>query len=176
MPEARRHADFFGPDLGRGPFTSHIPSVAAVQVATALAQTRVPLSRSDAELLSHAEFIRSLADALFPDFAEQIRIEVGSESADAIPCTISEDTRSYSLLHVWLADAKGAAETAVAPTGVSFAGGTVLQTVTANKRWLILTPTTGVITATIEYSGDRTWYLAAARHGRVYYSNAIDFD
>ena len=176
MSESRRHTEFFGPDLGRGPFTSHIPSVAAVQVATALAQTRVPLTRSDADLLAHAEFIRSLADVLFPDFAEQIRIDVGSESGDTIQCTISEDTRSYSLLHVWLADAKGAGETAVAPASVSFSGGVVLQTITASKRWLILTPTTGVVTATINYASDRTWYLAAARHGRVYYSNAIDFD
>lgn len=176
MPESRRHTEFFGPELGRGPFTSHVPSVAAIQVATALAQTRAPLSRIEADLLSHAELIRSLADVLFPDFAEQIRIDVGIESADAIQCTISEDTRSYSLLHVWLADAKGGGETAVAPTSVSISGGAVLQTLTANKRWLILTPTTGVVTATINYAGDRTWYLAAARHGRVYYSNAIDFD
>lgn len=176
MPDSRRHVEFFGPDLGRGPFTSHIPSVAAIQVATALAQTRAPLSRADEDLLTHAEFIRSLADVLFPDFAEQIRIDVSSEAGNTIQCTISEDTRSYSLMHVWLADAKGGGETSVAPTSVSFAGGTVLQTITSGKRWLVLTPTTGVVTVTIDYSGDRTWYLAAARHGKVYYSNAIDFD
>ena len=57
------------------------PPVAAVQVATALAQLRVPLLRSDSQIESHAEFIRTLADRLFPDYAADIRMDVGDESA-----------------------------------------------------------------------------------------------
>lgn len=176
MADSRRNTEFFGPDLGRGPFTSHIPAVAAIQVATALAQIRAPLTRSDTDLLSHAEFIRSLADTLFPDVANQIRVDVGLEIANTIACSIREDTSNYSLLHAWLADTKGEGESATTPASVTWTGGAVLQTLSANKRWLLITPTNGVVTASINYTGDHTWYLAAARHGRVYYSSAIDFD
>ena len=75
----RRHVEFFGPDLARGPVLSGSPPVAAVQIATALAQLRVPLSRSDTAIESHAEFIRTLADKLFPDYAASIRMDVGHE-------------------------------------------------------------------------------------------------
>lgn len=176
MPDTRRHTEFFGPDLGRGPFSSNSPPVAAIQIATALAQPRAPLTRSETDWQTHAEFIRSLADRLFPDFAEQIHLDVGAEASDNIVTTIREDTGTYSLLHCWLADAKGGAETGTAPTSVSFSGATVLQTITANKRFLIITPTSGVATATVNYGGDHTWYWAVARHGRVYYSNAVNFD
>lgn len=176
MADPRRHTEFFGPDLGRGPFSSNAPAVAAIQIATAIAQLRAPLSRAESDVLAHADFIRALADRLFPDFAEQIRIDVGVESSNNIVCTIREDTGTNSLLHVWLADSKGGGETAVTPTNVTWSGATVLETITASKRWHAITPTNGVATVTVNHTGDNTWYLAVARHGRVYYSNAINFD
>ncbi|MBI5863451.1 MAG: hypothetical protein HZB38_02850 [Planctomycetes bacterium] len=176
MADPRRHTEFFGPDLGRGPFSASSPAVAAVQIATAVAQLRTPLSRADADVLAHGEFIRALADRLFPDFAAQIRIDVGPESADAIECTIRDDSGVNSLLHVWLADAKGGGETATAPGGVTWSGAAVLETVTALKRYLVVTPTNGVATLNISYTGDRTWYLAVSRQGRVFFSSAINFD
>lgn len=176
MAESRRHVEFFGPDLGRGPFSSNSPHVAAVQIATALAQPLAPLTRAEADWEAHADLIRSLADRLFPDFAEQVTLDVAAESGDAIVTTVHERSGTYALLHCWLADAKGGGETGTSPTSVAFSGATVLQTVTASKRFLIITPTSGVATATVSYTGDHTWYWAVARHGRVHYSNALNFD
>ena len=176
MADARRHTEFFGPDLGRGPFSSNSPAVAAIQIATAIAQLRAPLSRAEADVFAHAEFIRALADRLFPDFAEQIRIDVAAESSDSIICTVREDTGTNSLLHAWLADSKGGGESGASPDGVSWSGATILETITADKRWQVITPTNGVATVTVNFGGDHTWYLAVARHGRVYYSNALNFD
>ncbi len=176
MARERRHVEFFGPDLARGPVLSGSPPVAAVQIATALAQLRVPLLRSDTEIESHAEFIRTLADKLFPDYAADIRMDVGEESSNTIDTQIRVETGTYTVLHCWLADAKGGGETSLAPDSVAWNSGTVLQTVTAKKQYLILTPTTGVVSVSVGYSGNRSWYWAAARHGRVYYSPVLDFE
>lgn len=176
MAENRRHTEFFGPDLSRGPFLSGSPPVAAVQLASLIAQLRAPLTRAETDIEAHADFIRALADRLFPDHASQIGLEVGAEVANKITTTIRDDSGSYSLLHCWLADAKGGGETSLAPTSVTFTGATVLQTITAAKRFLIVTPSSGLATAVVDYSGDRTWYWAFARTGRVFYSNAVNFD
>lgn len=176
MSQERRHVEWFGPDLARGPVLSGSPAVAAVQIATALAQLRVPLSRADSEIEDHAEFIRSLADKLFPDYAADIRLDVGDEKSDAIDTLIRVESSTCTLLHCWLADSSGGGESATAPTKVTWQTGTVLQTVTANKQYVILTPTTGVVSVSVEYAGDYSWYWAVARQGRVYYSSALDFD
>jgi hypothetical protein len=177
MPEAPRHPlAFFAPDLARGPFTSNSPTVAGVQLAAALAQVRAPLSRSDADLIAHVDFIRALADRLFPDAAELLDLDVGVEVADQIQTTIRQDTGKYALLHCWLADTPGGGETTLAPTSVTWNSGVVLQTVTAAKRFLVLTPANGVAAATVQFNGDRTWYWAVARHGRVFYSSSLNFD
>ena len=176
MSRERRHVEWFGPDLARGPVLSGSPPVAAVQIATALAQLRVPLSRADSEIEDHAEFIRSLADKLFPDYAADIRMDVGEESANTIDTLIRVESSTYTLLHCWLADSKGGGETSTAPTSVTWNSGTVLQTVTADKQFLVLTPTTGVVSVSVSYNGDRSWYWAVARHGRAYYSPVLNFD
>lgn len=176
MSTERRHTEFFGPDLARGPVLSGSPPVAAVQVATQLAQLRVPLSRADSEIEDHAEFIRKLADKIFPDYAADIRMDVGDESGNEITTQIRVETGTYTLLRCWLADAKGGGETSVAPASVTWNGGTVLQAVTAKKQYVIVTPATGLLSVTVNYTGDHTWYWAAARHGRVYYSSALYFE
>lgn len=177
MPIERRHTEFFGPDWSRAPVLSGLPGVAAIQVASALAQLRAPLLRGDTDVESHADFIRSLADRLFPDVASSLKLSVGIESADKITTQIKEDSAQHSLLQCWLADAVGGAETTTAPNaGVTWEpGATVLETITANKRYLVLTPTTGVINATVNHVGARTWYWAAVRQGRVVYSSAMNF-
>lgn len=176
MASEGRHVEFFGPDLARGPVLSGSPAVAGVQVATQLAQLRVPLLRSDTEIESHAEFIRSLADKLFPDYAAGIKFDVSSEVSNEIDTQICVDTSNYTLLRLWLAESKGGGESAFTPTSVTFNSGVVLQTITSKKHYLVVAPTTGVVSVTVNYTGDRTWYWAAARHGRVYYSSALDFD
>lgn len=176
MPDNRRHTEFFGPDLSRGPFLSGSAPVAAVQLAALIAQLRAPLTRSQTDIEDHADFIRSLADRLFPDTAAQIGLEVGVEAANKIATTIYDYSGTYSVLRAWLADAKGGGETSVAPTSVTFSGATVIQTITPGKQYVIVTPASGVATVTVDYSGDRTWYWAFARTGRVFYSSAVNFD
>ncbi len=173
---AGERLEFFGPELSKGPFTSNSPPVAAVQMATALAQLRAPLSRADADIQGHADFIRGLADRLMPDFAASVRLDVNAEVSDTIETTIRAENGDYSLMHCWLADTAGGGETAVAPDSVSWSGGVVLQEITVRKRYLIITPTTGIATATVGYSGNRTWYWGAMRSGRVFYSAAVDFN
>ena len=50
----RRHIQRFGPDLARGPFSSHRVETAARQIATALAQVRAPLTRPAIDVRQHA--------------------------------------------------------------------------------------------------------------------------
>lgn len=175
MPSERRHLEFFGPDLARGPVLSGAAPVAAVQVAAALAQLRTPLLRSDDALMDHASFIRTLADILFPDDATMIQVQAGSMSSGVIDTLIRTPVGFRSLLYCWLADFVGGPETALAPDAVEWTQGTVLETTTVRKRYLVITPPTGVTTVRVTYFGDRTWYWAATRLGRVYFSNALNF-
>lgn len=171
----QRHTEFFGPDLGRGPFTPHRIETAALQIATALAQIRAPLSRSDDDVRAHITFIRELADRLAPDWAAQIDIDVGEESANIIVSSIRAVTGTYSLLEIWLADAPGGGVTTLQPGGTTWQSGVVLETVVANRHWRLVTPHTGVAQLSVTYSGVKDWYLAIARQGRVYYSSKLNF-
>ncbi len=170
-----RHTEFFGPDLGRGPFSPHRLETAAVQIATALAQLRAPLTRTDADIFAHADFIRALADRLAPDWATQIMIDVGDESANNIQSTIRVATGEYSLLDCWLADDSGGGLAVGTPNSVTFNSGTVLQTVVANKRFLVIAPKNGVVTMTVNETGAASWRWAVTRYGRIYYSNTLSF-
>ena len=172
---SERHLEFFGPDLARGPFASHRVETAAVQIATALAQLRAPLSRSDDDLRSHVDFIRELADRLAPDWAVQISMDVGDESGNIVDTSIRAMTGTYSLLECWLADASGGGLTGTAPTSVTWNTGTVLQAVTANKHYLVITPSTGVLSVSVNYSGAHDWYWAVCRQARAYYSTQLQF-
>ncbi len=172
---SKRHLEFFGPDLSRGPNASSRMEVAAVEIATAIAQLRAPLSRSDSAIQDHADFIRGLADRIAPDWAAQVSSDVGEEDSNTIQTTIRVASGSYTLLDLWLADASGGGLTAVAPTSVTFDVGTVLDTPAANKRWLVVTPTTGIISVRVTYGGSRSWCWAISRHARVYYSSNLSF-
>jgi hypothetical protein len=175
MPTERRHVEFFGPDLGRGPFASSQLDAAAVQIATALAQLRVPLLRSDADIKAHADFIRELADKLAPDSAGFVSVDLGAESANLINVSLRLAAPGRSLLRLWLADSIGGGETSVTPSSWVYSTGTLLQSVTTNKHHLVVTSATGLINLTLGYGGAVTWYLGVARSGRVFYSNPIIF-
>jgi hypothetical protein len=170
------HTEFFGPDLGRGPFAAHRTETAAIQIATALAQVRSPMLRDDADIQAHADFIRGLADRLAPDFAAAISFDVGEEISDKITTSIRTALGAPSLLQCWLADSIGGGESATAPDNIVWNEGVVLETVTALKRFLIVTPSTGVASPRVDYTGNHTWYWAVARYGRVYYSPSVNFD
>lgn len=170
-----RHTEFFGPDLGRGPFSSQRIETSALQIATALAQIRAPLTRADDDLRAHADFIRELADHLCPDWASALQINVDAEVYDTVHASIIAPTGTYSLLDLWLADSAGGGVTGTAPAGVTFNVGTIIQTITTNKRYLVLTSATGVVDVTVSYTAARTWYWAVTRYGRVYYSSRLYF-
>jgi hypothetical protein len=171
----RRHIEFFGPDLARGPVLAGSPQTAAVQLATALAQLRAPLSRADDEIRAHADFIRELADRLFPDWAVSIAMDVEPLSGGAIPTTFRLANGVFNLLECWLADNASGGPTTAAPDSVTWNIGVVVHEFVANKHWLILTPDTAIAKATVNFAGSRDWYWAATRFGRVYYSSRLEF-
>ncbi len=166
---------FFGPDLGRGPFAAHRIETAALQIAAALAQVRAPLGRADADVQAHADFIRGLADRLAPDYAAAVTMDVGAEVANNISTSIVTAPGLYTLLHCWLSDAIGGGETSVAPAAITWNSGMIVQTITANRQYLIVTPSTGVANVTVNYSGAHTWRWAVSRLGRVFYSTGLSF-
>jgi len=170
-----RHTEFFGPDLARGPFSSHRIETSALQIATALAQLRAPVARSDDALRAHAEFIRELADRLAPDWAVNLGLAVSPEVADTIRLTITAPVGTYSLLELWLADGPGGGPTSLAPASVSFGVGTVLETVQSGTHFRVLTSEAGVIDVSVTDPGTRAWYWAVTRLGRVYYSTRLAF-
>ncbi|MFO0837751.1 MAG: hypothetical protein U1D55_04435 [Phycisphaerae bacterium] len=171
----RRQTEFFGPDLGRGPFASQRLETAAVQIATALAQLRAPLLRSDTDILAHADFIRQLADRLAPDYAAFVAATVGSESSDTINTTLRLAVQSRSLLRIWLADSIGGGPSVLTPASVSFITGTVLQTVTSNLDYLVISSSTGLVNVNVNYSGSKTWYWGVSRGGSVFYTSGLFF-
>lgn len=175
MATNRRHTEWFGPDLLRSPALSGSPEVAGIQIASAIAQLRAPLSRDDTAIEAHVDFIRSLADKLFPDVASSIHFDVGTEAADTIETTIRVETGQYDLLRCWLADNVGGGLTATSPTSVAFTSGTIVQTLTSGKHYLVLVPKTGIVTIDVTDAGTNTWYWAAVRSGRVYYSTKLGF-
>jgi hypothetical protein len=171
----QRQTEFFGPDLGRGPFSSQRIETSALQIATALAQIRAPVTRSDDELRAHADFIRELSDRLCPDWAAALKITVDPEQYDEVHASILAPTGDYSLLDLWLADSAGGGVTGTSPASVTFVTGTIIQTITANKRYLVLTSATGVVDVVVSYGAVKSWYWAVTRYGKVYYSSRLYF-
>lgn len=170
-----RHTEFFGPDLGRGPFSSQRIETSALQIATALAQVRAPLSRSDDDLRSHATFIREVADRLAPDYATYLNLGLGPELGDSITMTIRTGVPGHSLLECWLADAVGAGLTVASPATVTFTTGQVIQTIVDRKHYRIITSSNGVATVTVNYTAARDWYWGVSRLGAVTYSARMRF-
>lgn len=171
----QRHTEFFGPDLGRGPFSSQKIETSALQIATALAQVRAPVSRSDDDIRAHIDFIRELADRLAPDYATLFLMSVSPQAGFNIQTNVRTGLNAYSLCECWLADSAGAGPTSVSPTSVTWNTGTIVQTVAANRHFRVMTPATGVLDMTVQYSGSRSWYWAITRGGRVYYSSRLQF-
>lgn len=170
-----RHTEFFGPDLARGPFSSQRIETSALQIATAIAQLRTPLTRSDDDLFAHADFIRQLADRLAPDWAAWLTFAVGAKVGTTITTTIRSALPAVSIVDLWLADGFGQGLTSVTPASVTFTSGTVLQAVVANKWWRVITPSTGIVTVNVVFAGVWTWKWAASRGGVVYYSYDLAF-
>ncbi len=165
----------YGPEIGRGPFTSTKTQTTSLQLAMILAQMRAPKSGDDADIEAHADFIRDLADRLCPDFECQLSIQVFPEAYDTVRVIITAPTGTYSLLDIWLADIVGGGITSTPVTGVTFALGTILQTVVSLKNYRVLTTAAGVVDMTIEYTAARNWYVGIMRRGRPWYSAQVHF-
>lgn len=170
-----RHMEHFGPDLGRGPFSSQRIETSALQIATAIAQVRFPLSRSDDDIRAHASFVRELADLLAPDWAAAMTLNVGPLQSLQIQTTIRVSGPENSLLECWLADSVGQGPTAVSPNSVTWNADVVIETLAANRWYRVLTPSSGVAIATVTYAGVRNWYWAISRYARVFYSARLTF-
>lgn len=171
----RRHLEFFGPDLARGPVLSGAPDTAGIQIAAALAQLRTPLLRSDDDIRAHVDFIRELADRMFPDVATALHIDVGPLAGGAIVVSVRAPVSAVTLLDIWLADVSGSGVSGTSPISLTFTSGTVVEEVVANLHYRILTTSTGIAQLAIAGAGPKSWYLAAARSGRVLYSAAVHF-
>lgn len=170
-----RHTEWFGADLARGPFSASYMDTAAVQIATALAQLRTPVSRADADLLAHGDFIRQLADRIAPDYAAYVDMESTPEVSNDIRVDIRTALSSYSIFDCWLADTIGGGLSNYTGATVTFPTGTILQQIVTNRHFRVITSANGLLTVNINYTSTRNWYLAVARHGRVYYSSQLRF-
>lgn len=122
-----------------------------------------------------------LADAV-ADLIPKIDISVGSESGNQIVVDIqiqdcqANNNANRFLLHAWLSDTQGGAETASTPSaGCTWGTGTVLESITANERWTVITDATGAAQVTVGEAGVDTWYLHVEIDGRIYISDAITF-
>lgn len=127
--------------------------------------------------VAEAMLANAIADAI-----PTITLAVGDETGDAIAVTIQakdiqgNNNANRFLFSCWLSDAAYGAETATGPDGtVSFTTGTLLEEVTASKRWLAVGDATGKAILSIGHSTTGTWYLNVAINGRVYASSAITF-
>jgi hypothetical protein len=79
------------------------------------------------------------------------------------------------VLDCWLADAAGGGLTTATPTNVTIETGVILETIVTKKRYLVIAPTNGVVTLTVNYTGAGTWYWGVSRYARAYYSTALHF-
>ncbi len=123
----------------------------------------------------------TLADSV-ADAIPQVSVSVGTENSDTIPVTVQvQDIQGNNLsgrflIRVWLSDTQYGGECSTAPNGgTSWSVGTVLETQTADKRWLVITDGTGKATIDITDTGTPTFYLNVELDGRIYVSNPITF-
>jgi hypothetical protein len=171
----RRHIEFFGPDLGRGPFASSQLNAAAVQIATALAQLRAPLLRSDTDILAHADFIRQLADRLAPTETGFLSAAVGSEASNVVSTNFRVAVPARTLVRLWLADFFGGGVSANSPTSIAYPVGTLVHSYTTDRHVLAMTDSSGQLTVNVTFTGTRTWYWAVGFRERVTYTDPLSF-
>ncbi len=132
---------------------------------------------SVAGLVGSSEVSDEIADAM-----PKIDISVGAESSDTIAVTVQvQDIQGNNLagnylIRAWLADSQYAAECVTGPnSGTSWTSGTVLETQTSDKRWLVITDSTGKAVIDISDTGTPTYYLNVEIDGKIYASSAITF-
>ncbi len=174
MPGNRRHLEWFGPDLLRAPALSGIAPVAAVQIATALAQLRAPLRRDDSAIEEHADFIRRLAEVLFPDHASAFTLSVNPRLGRTIETHVLPPRGTTTLAHAWLADEDGAPPSSSTPDEIEFLEGHVVHSPSPGL-FLMLAPESGLVRIRVRSTTSATWRWAVSAGGRAYYSQQLVF-
>jgi hypothetical protein len=108
------------------------------------------------------------------DLGSKPGLTAAAEVANARTITIqlkeyaADLTTEARLVRVWVGDAALGAECAAAPDGgVTFGSGTVVQTLTASKHWLVMSTAAGVIQLTLTESTAKTFYVMATMDSRV---------
>jgi len=101
-------------------------------------------------------------------------VTAAAEAANARTVTIqlkefaADLTSEARLVRVWIGDLDLGAECAAAPDGgVVFGSGTIVQTITAGKQWMVMSTAAGVITLTLTESTAKTFYVMAGMDSRV---------
>ncbi len=132
---------------------------------------------SVAGLVGSGQISSELADAM-----PTVDISVGAESSDTIQVAVQlKDIQGNNLsgnylIRAWLSDSQYGAECSAAPNnGTSWSTGTVLETQTSDKRWLVITDGTGKAVLDVSDTGTPTFYLNVEIDGKVYASSAITF-
>lgn len=163
-----RHTEFFGPDLGRGPFASSNPSSSALQIATMLAQLRAPVQRDDQQILDHADYIRQVADTLYPDQATFVAVETEDLSGLNV-VTFRTNSSSRTLLRIWMTDSFGGPPRTFIPTTIVVTGAVIAQD-PARASWEIATNDVGVAQINVTLSQGEEVYWGVARGQRIFYA------
>ena len=166
-----RHTEFFGPDFARGPFASSNLETSALQIATAIAQLRTPLERSDEAITAHAEYIRTLAEALAPDAATSLKISTG-DSPLGKSVTFRANYATRTLLRVWVAGYGGGGPRSPLDT-IIWLSGVVIETIEEGAQYVIATDSGGTASMHISDGAAPLVYIGAARGARIFYSSAI---
>lgn len=130
-----------------------------------------------AGLIGTADVADALADAV-----PTVHLTVGDEDSNEISVTAQvrdvqgNDLAGRFLLRVWLADAANGGLCATAPNGgVTISTGTTLETITANKYYLVITDADGTAVIDVSDTGTPTLYVHVELDGVVYASDAVTF-
>ncbi|MBN2445407.1 MAG: hypothetical protein JXO22_01680 [Phycisphaerae bacterium] len=169
-----RHTEFFGADLARGPFSASYLETSIVQIATALAQLRTPVERDDNALLSHADFIRTLADRLAPDVSDYVSASTTDGPVGCIT-TFRANATTRTLLRVWLADSYGDGPSSTGADTVVWLSGLVVQEIDYNGHYVIMTDSTGIASVLLDHGSSASFYWGVARGSRVFFAGPVSF-
>ena len=131
-------------------------------------------------IASSAVTAAKLADAVVDEIAG-FSVSAGAEASDVIRVTVQmKDAQGNNLARAgmvsWVLSSSvdSAAVTILTPT-IALVDGTLWQQITANKKYVHFTDSTGKLTIDVTLSGDSTLQFVTAVAGKIT-SQALDFD
>lgn len=102
-----------------------------------------------------------------------LTVTAGAESSDKRTLTIQGGSHRQ-VVDVWIATADYGAPSATGNT-VAIDTGTILETITANAHYRVISDATGKVDVGITISGAATRYILAQVDGRIYSSGQVDW-